>query len=92
MINDILQKASESASYIKDRIADRPSIGIILGSGLGSLADEVKEDRVEIPYSEIPNFPTSKVEGHGNKLIIGKIYEKNVIIKIYCSLPPQGLS
>ena len=80
MINDILQKASESASYIKDRIADRPSIGIILGSGLGSLADEVKEDRVEIPYSEIPNFPTSKVEGHGNKLIIGKIYEKNVII------------
>lgn len=80
MIDDILQKASETASFIASRIVNRPNIGIILGSGLGSLADEVKEDRIEIPYSEIPNFPTSKVEGHGNKLIIGKIYDKNVII------------
>lgn len=79
-MKDLLQKASETASFISERINNKPKIAIILGSGLGSLADEIREDRIEIPYSEIPNFPTSKVEGHGNKLIIGKIYDKDVII------------
>lgn len=80
MINDILKKASEAAGYIRDKIGVQPKIGIVLGSGLGSLADEIYEERIEIPYSEIPNFPISKVVGHGNKLIIGKIYDKDVII------------
>lgn len=80
MMKDILSKASEAASYINSKIDCKPRIAIILGSGLGSLANEVYENRVEIPYYEIPNFPSSKVEGHGNKLIIGKIYEKDVII------------
>ena len=79
-MKDMLQKASETASFISSKIASRPKIAIILGSGLGSLADEIHEERVEIPYSEIPNFPTSKVAGHANKLIIGKIYDKDVIV------------
>ena len=79
-MKDILQKASETASFIAERIANRPKIAIILGSGLGALADEIHEERVEIPYSEVPNFPTSKVLGHGNRLIVGKIYDKDVII------------
>lgn len=79
-MNNILQKASEAAAYINSKITKKPNIAIILGSGLGLLANEVYEDRIEIPYSEIPNFPVSKVEGHGNKLIIGKIYDKDVII------------
>lgn len=79
-MKDILQKASETASFITSRINNRPKIAIILGSGLGALADEIREERIEIPYNEIPNFPVSKVEGHGNKLIIGKIYDKDVII------------
>ena len=78
-MKDILQKASETANFIASRINERPKIAIILGSGLGSLANEIYENRIEIPYVEIPNFPTSKVEGHGNKLIIGKIYDKDVI-------------
>lgn len=80
MMKDILSKASQAVSYINTRIDCKPKIAIILGSGLGSLADEVHENRVEIPYYEIPNFPASKVEGHGNKLIVGKIYENDVII------------
>ena len=80
MIKNILQKASESASFIREKIKTNPKIAIILGSGLGSLADEIYEDRIEIPYYTIPNFPVSKVEGHGNKLIAGKIYGKDVIV------------
>lgn len=78
-MEDIFSKALEASAYINERIGAMPEIGIILGSGLGPLADEVT-DRIEIPYGEIPNFPSSKVEGHSNKLIFGKIYNKNVIV------------
>lgn len=77
---EMAMKASEAASYISDRIAAKPQIAIILGSGLGGLADEVMDDKVEIPYQEIPNFPISTVSGHEGKIIAGKIYDKNVII------------
>lgn len=79
-MNNLLQKVSESVGYIREKITTNPKIAIILGSGLGSLADEILEDRVEIPYYEIPNFPVSKVVGHGNRLIAGKIYGKDVIV------------
>ena len=78
-MQDYFSKVMEAVSYINERIQEMPEIAIILGSGLGALADEVTE-RVEIPYHEIPNFPESKVMGHGNKLIIGKIYQKNVVV------------
>ncbi|MBQ9314188.1 MAG: purine-nucleoside phosphorylase [Clostridia bacterium] len=78
-MQDYLRKVLESVSFINEKISEMPEIAIILGSGLGGLADEVM-DRVEIPYSDIPNFPASKVVGHENKLIIGKIYNKNVIV------------
>ena len=78
-MQDYFSDVLESVSYINERITERPSIAIILGSGLGKLADEVT-DSVEIPYEEIPNFPVSKVVGHENKLIVGKIYDKNVIV------------
>lgn len=78
-MEDIFAKVLEASAYINERIDAIPEIGIILGSGLGPLADEVT-DKVEIPYEEIPNFPSSKVEGHSNKLIIGKIYDKSVIV------------
>lgn len=77
---DIWQKASEAASFISERIKNRPQMAVILGSGLGKLADEISTDRVEISYSEIPNFPESTVAGHAGKLIIGKIYGKDVIM------------
>ena len=62
-----------SAEYIKQKIGDKnPKIAIILGSGLGSLGDEI-EDKIVISYKDIPNFPVSTVEGHAGELIIGKL-------------------
>lgn len=78
-MEDIFSKAIESSLYINERIDCIPDIAIILGSGLGSLADEVT-DKVEISYDEIPNFPSSTVEGHSGKLIVGKIYGKDVVV------------
>lgn len=73
-----LENILESASFIRNKIPDVPDTAIILGSGLGRLADEIR-DAIEIPYSEIPNFKESKVQGHDNKLIYGTIYDKPVL-------------
>ncbi|WP_439647785.1 purine-nucleoside phosphorylase [Collibacillus ludicampi] len=62
----------EARSYIASKIQIAPKVGLILGSGLGVLADEV-EDAVEIPYSEIPHFPVSTVEGHASTFVFGKL-------------------
>lgn len=65
-------KVKESAEYIQRRTDQRPVIGMILGSGLGALAD-MMEDRTVLPYAQIPGFPKSHVEGHAGNLVIGKI-------------------
>lgn len=74
----MLEKIQETASFIKSKQAVIPNIAIILGTGLGELVHEI-EDQTEIPYSEIPNFPLSTVEGHSGKLIFGKLGGKDVI-------------
>lgn len=79
-MENIFENALEASSYISERIKVSPKIAIILGSGLGELANEVIDSRVEIPYSEIPHFPVSTVAGHTGKLITGKIYDKEVIV------------
>ncbi len=66
------EKVKESAQFIQDRTSLRPTTGIILGSGLGSLVD-IMEERTVIPYTEIPNFPRSHVAGHAGNLVIGRI-------------------
>ncbi len=69
----------QAAGYIQMRIGDRkPIAGIILGSGLGSLADKI-EDAVVIPYKEIPYFPVSTAVGHKGNLIIGNLGGKCVV-------------
>jgi len=65
-------KVSESAEYIRSRTGIMPSCGIVLGSGLGRLVD-IMEDKVVIPYKDIPHFPCSTVAGHEGNLIIGRI-------------------
>ena len=70
--------AKQSAEYIQSKLKVTPEIGLILGSGLGILADEI-EDAVAIPYSEIPNFPVSTVHGHAGQLVIGQLSGKTVI-------------
>src|SRR6478735_3144003 len=56
----------------------RPEVGIILGTGLGGLVKEISVE-FTIPYSEIPNFPVSTVEGHSGKLIFGELGGKKVV-------------
>ncbi|MDO4337212.1 MAG: purine-nucleoside phosphorylase [Eubacteriales bacterium] len=65
-------KVKESADYIKGKISELPSVGVILGSGLGGLVD-IMEEKTVIPYKEIPNFPQSHVAGHAGNLVIGRI-------------------
>lgn len=64
--------AAQSAAYIQERIPQNPTLGIILGSGLGALVD-IMEEKTVIPYGEIPHFPQSHVAGHAGNLVIGRI-------------------
>ena len=71
-------QVQETVSFIKEKTNFSPEYGIILGSGLGSFTDDIEVD-CTIPYSEIPNFPVSTVEGHKGALVFGKIGSKNVV-------------
>ncbi|MGG4492051.1 purine-nucleoside phosphorylase [Metabacillus idriensis] len=73
-----IQEIKQSAQYMKETVKDLPEIGLILGSGLGVLADEI-ENAVKIPYEEIPNFPVSTVEGHAGQLVFGTLKGANVV-------------
>lgn len=75
---NMLETIKQTADYLKNRIEDVPNTAIILGTGLGELAHEIT-DKKEIPYTEIPNFPVSTVEGHSGKLIIGNLGSKKVL-------------
>lgn len=66
------------ASWLKARYPHQPEIALILGSGLGSIADHL-EDAVAIDYHEIPNFPVSTVEGHAGRLVFGKLEGRQVV-------------
>ena len=72
-----MRHLEETAAYIRKQVQDTSSIGIILGSGLGNLANEIRTEK-EIPYSEIPHFPVSTVEGHKGRLIFGELGGKKV--------------
>jgi len=77
-MKELKTKITESAEYIKSKTSIIPEIGLILGSGLGSLAEEI-EDKVIVKYENIPNFPVSTVEGHAGQLVIGSLEGKKVI-------------
>jgi purine-nucleoside phosphorylase len=74
----MLKSIEATANYIRERIKDRPEIGIILGSGLGGLVKEITI-LMKIPYTDIPDFPVSTVEGHSNFLIFGELGGKKVL-------------
>jgi purine-nucleoside phosphorylase len=77
-MENMLDKINETADYLKQRTGASPSVGIILGTGLGGLVKEIEVEH-EVPYEEIPNFPVSTVEGHSGKLIFGKLGSKSVM-------------
>jgi purine-nucleoside phosphorylase len=65
-----VEKIKNAVGFLKEKYEKTPKIGLILGSGLGVLADEI-ENPVKIPYNEIPDFPISTVEGHAGQLVFG---------------------
>ena len=74
-----LEDIDRAAAAIQARIKIKPEVGMILGSGLGDLADRV-EEAVVIPNPEIPGWPLSTVQGHKGRLLIGKLGNVNVIV------------
>jgi len=74
----MMEKIDEAVHFIQDQYSQKPAVGIVLGSGLGSFTNEIKIEK-EIPYSDIPHFPVSTVEGHSGKLIFGEVGGKKVV-------------
>lgn len=75
---DVFSQAREAANYIKGQGVNKVQVGLILGSGLGELAEEI-ENPIVIPYADIPSFPVSTVAGHAGQLVCGTLGGKNVI-------------
>ncbi|MCY9164179.1 purine nucleoside phosphorylase I, inosine and guanosine-specific [Bacillus atrophaeus] len=72
------QKIEQAAAFIKQQAPQSPKIGLILGSGLGILADEI-EGAVKLKYEDIPDFPVSTVEGHAGQLVFGTLEGVSVV-------------
>ncbi|GAG72533.1 unnamed protein product [marine sediment metagenome] len=66
-VEDLKAKVTESVEFINQKSKIKPEIAIILGTGLGRLAEDIKEKEI-IPYSEIPNFPVSTVQSHSGNI------------------------
>ncbi|MGM9998133.1 MAG: purine-nucleoside phosphorylase [Candidatus Bruticola sp.] len=83
---DTEKRVKKAADFLREKISFKPEILIILGSGLGSLAD-MTENKIEIPYKDIPGFAVSTVEGHVGSLVFGQIEGKNVVVmrgRVHC--------
>ena len=72
------EKIKETAAWLRERMPNAPTTAIVLGSGLGELAKRIERLKT-FPYSEIPNFPVSTVEGHAGELIFGKLAGRDVM-------------
>ncbi len=74
----MIDKIKSTAAFIQSQITSNPEVGIILGSGLGGLVNEISIEK-SLDYKNIPDFPVSTVEGHQGRLIFGKLGGKNVV-------------
>lgn len=74
----MLKSFNEAVNYIKSQGVESPEIGIVLGTGLGGLVNEIEVIK-EINYDDIPHFPVSTVESHHGKLIYGTVHGKKVL-------------
>jgi purine-nucleoside phosphorylase len=76
--NSANSKITEAANFLRERIKKKPLIGMITGTGLGSLTEKMDVD-LRLPYKEIPNFPISTIKGHKGTLVFGRLASKSVI-------------
>lgn len=75
----LFEEIHEAAEFLQGRSPEPIEFGMILGSGLGALADLV-QDPVSLPFQEIPNFPQSTVEGHQGRLVLGLLEGRRVAV------------
>ncbi len=75
---NLMNEIKDAYKFIKSKTKYNPTIGLILGTGLGTIADQI-EDAEFYPYKDIPNFPVPTVDGHEGTLIIGKLHGKEVV-------------
>ncbi|WP_242131450.1 purine-nucleoside phosphorylase [Aestuariivivens marinum] len=75
----MIKYIEETVDYLKEKGFENPEVGIILGTGLGQLINEITIIK-EISYNHIPNFPTATVEFHKGKLIFGELEDKKVVV------------
>ena len=76
--NVMIEQVNQTSDFLRNRNIIAPEVGLVLGTGLGNLASKIDVD-VEIPYSEIPNFPEATVEFHSGKLLYGTLSGKKVL-------------
>jgi purine-nucleoside phosphorylase len=74
-----LTDIDQTVEAVRQRISHQPKVGMILGSGLGPLADTVENPEI-IPYDELPNWPVSTVIGHSGRLVVGKLENQDVLV------------
>lgn len=74
----MLKKIKTAVAYIRTKTNIQPVAGIVLGTGLGKLADDI-EIEISLPYEEIPNFPVSTVAGHKGRLVFGRLNGVSVV-------------
>ncbi len=77
-MTELRKQIDETVKFLRTKTSAEPKIGIILGTGLGALADDI-DIEVEIPYEDIPHFPISTVVFHAGKLIFGQLSGKSVV-------------
>lgn len=75
----MLKDYQTAAEYVQSKITKAPEIGLILGSGLGVIANQVQQ-AIRIPFTDIPGFPESTVEGHQGRVVIGELQGKQVLV------------
>lgn len=76
---DYVERVKKAVEFLKERISVSPTIGIVLGSGLGRIAEVIESPQV-IKYADIPGFPVATAPGHKGELIFGKLSEKDAVL------------
>jgi purine-nucleoside phosphorylase len=78
-MSQLMDQLQETTAYIRSKFSTTAKVGIILGSGLGNLTEEIKVEQA-IAYTDIPHFPVSTVQGHGGRLILGELSGVKVLV------------
>ena len=90
MATELLQQLKETVQFLQKQYDGKPTVGIVLGSGLGNFVDEIEVEK-EVSYGDVPHFPVSTVEGHKGKLVFGKIHGKTVVAMALLNMWPIAL-